>query len=148
MKKLILCLILPLLAQCEAVSQNQETRNLDSFNKVSISEAIEVILKHGNKEEAIVEARNSVLDRVVTEISGATLYIKMRNGRYNSGPVKVYLTYKNLEALNVNSAAEVRCDGVLSNDQFSIDVNSAAQADLELNVNKLEVDVNLSLIHI
>lgn len=144
--KQILTLVAFLLLGFQGVAQEKETRNLEKFTAIQVSEAIELIITKGSKNEAVVEVDDIDLDDVVTEIRGSELKIERRNdGRNNNnnrGEVVVRLTYMELSELSVNSAASVFSKSLIKADDFEIDISSAGSARLELDVTDLEVDIS------
>lgn len=141
MNKLVLISFIVLTATvCHG--QDRETRELPGFSRVSVGEGIELILREGNQEEAVVKTRDIDLGRVITEVKGSTLYIHLRKGIYRSVNVTVEVTYQDLLGLDVDSGARAKCESVIKGDEFAIDVNSAGKAVLELDVDALDVSVD------
>jgi hypothetical protein len=141
MKKLLFPAILLLIAII-AYSQDKETRTLSHFNGVSVSSAIEVILKKGNEEKAELVVSGTDIKNVLTDVSGSELKIGMRSGNYHHVDATVYLTYKELESIDISSAAKLHCDEAIQADAMEINVSSAGKGDVNLNVNKLNVDIS------
>lgn len=134
--------ILGLAVAILAHAQDKETRNLSSFDEVSVGQAITLIIEEGNEEKAIVEVDGVDLDDVITEVRGSSLKIKMGQGNFRSSSVTVYLTYKSLKEIEVNSAAKLESKSVLKGKELRIQVSSAGRAELEVDVDALDVDVN------
>ncbi len=86
-----------ILVSCFAFSglaQQSEVRQVGAFQGVRASEAVDVYLKKGDKESVKVEATGTELSNVLTEVSGTTLKIHMRNGNFHGrNSVKVYVTF-------------------------------------------------------
>jgi hypothetical protein len=125
-----------------AHAQDKETRKLSSFDEVSVSEAINLIIEEGTEEKAEVEVSGIDLEDVITEVRGSKLDIHMGRGNYRSISVTVYLTFKTLKSIDVSSAADLESKSVLKGNELSIKVNSAGRAVLEVDVDALDVDVN------
>jgi hypothetical protein len=125
-----------------AHAQDKETRKLSSFDEVSVSEAINLIIEEGTEEKAVVEVSGIDLEDVITEVRGSKLDIHMGRGNYRSISVTVYLTFKTLKSIDVSSAADLESKSVLKGNELSIQVNSAGRAVLEVDVDALDVDVN------
>lgn len=126
-----------------AHAQEKEIRNLSSFDKVSVGEAIKLIIEQGSSEKAIVEADGLALDKIVTEVKkGGKLNIHMAKGTFRSTSVTVYLTYKSLKEIDVNSAAKLESKSVVTGDELKMDVSSAGKAILEVDVDALYLDIN------
>jgi hypothetical protein len=141
MKKLVITLSGLLLA-LTIFAQSKETRNLSSFNELSVSEAIKVELVKGSSEKAEVEVTGTDAKNVLTEVSGDRLKIHMASGNWKNVNAFVRLTYKDLEEIDVSSAAHVSTESTISSDRMEMDVSSAGKADLIFNVGQMEVDVS------
>ena len=145
MKKTILTLsMLVLWTSTILLAQNSETRDLPSFNRISVGEAIEVYLKQGSSEKAEIKVSGIDLDEVLTDVKGDRLKIHLERGNYRNIDVEVWLTYKDLEGIDMNSAASVNTDGVLKASTLRINASSAADGDLQLDVGELTVQVSSS----
>lgn len=143
MKQLITCIFL--CAAQIASAQSSETRNLESFDEIKVSESISVRLTKGNENTAKIETRGVDTDRVETEIEGSTLYIRMKRGNYFSKNVEIDLTYTDeLEAVSVSSSASVIGQDEIATEDFDIKASSSGRADLILNVRKLDVRISSS----
>ncbi len=125
-----------------ACAQRSETRSLSSFSEISVGEAIECELILGSKEEAVVKVSGADLEDVITEVSGDRLRIHMARGNFRNTDVKVTVTFKVLEEIKVSSAADLYCNDVIEGDDLEIEVSSAADAELRVQVQDLEVRVS------
>jgi hypothetical protein len=124
--------------------QDEETRNLSSFTSVEVGEAIKVHLIKGNEESARVEASGVDLDRIKTEVSGSRLRIDMSRGNYRNANVTIWLTYRNISALSISSASSVRTQNTLKTEKLRLEVSSAGDGELEIDVDELIVNVSSS----
>ncbi|MDW3191662.1 MAG: head GIN domain-containing protein [Cytophagales bacterium] len=142
MKKLVaysICLFFCLTA---VIAQDRDTRKLKSFSSISVGEAIDVEVKAGNEEKAIVEVDGTSPDNVLTEVFGSRLKIRMRQGNWRNVSVRVYVTYKELEEIDVSSAADLSSDGPIKSESLEIEVSSAGDVEVEVDVEELEVRVS------
>lgn len=142
MKKIFaysICLFFLLTA---AIAQERDTRKLKSFSSISVGEAIDVEIKAGNEEKAIVEVDGTSPNNVMTEVFGDRLKIRMRQGNWRNVDVKVYVTYKEIDEIDVSSAADLVSDGVIKSEQLEIEVSSAGDVEVEVDVEELEVRVS------
>lgn len=146
MKRIISILVVLIVIAISAVAQDKETRSLSSFDEVSAAEAINVYLKQGSKEEAVVEIKrgNAELEDVLTDVTGDRLRIHMAQGRWRDLQVDVYVTYKELNAISASSAADVIGESVIKADELELDASSAGDIEVEVDVNSLEVDISSS----
>ncbi len=144
MNKLFGFIILLTASTLTVVAQNTETRSLSEFSELSVGEAINVILVPGSKNEAVIKTKNIDLDDVRTDVSGRRLKIELSGNRYRNVDVEITLTYKSIDDISVNSAADVVTRGVLKSSSLEISVSSAGNADLEIDVAELELQVSSS----
>ena len=144
MKKLFVFIILLTGSALSVIAQETETRSLSDFSEVIVGEAIKVTLIPGNKNEAVVKARNIDLEDVETDVRGNSLKIELSGNRYRNIDVEITLTYKSIDAISVSSAADVVTKGAIKSASLDISVSSAANADLEIAADKIDVDVSSS----
>ncbi len=125
-------------------AQQSETRSLNSFRGVKVSQAIDVYLKKGDKESARVEITGGQTSDVVTEVEGSSLRIKMRDSRnfWSKVNVKVYVTYVNIEKISASSASSVFSEGQIKADHLDIGVSSAANVEISVDANSVMVDTS------
>jgi len=143
MKKILL-LVFGFIIALSSYSQKKEERKLADFNEVRVSNAINLYLKQGNETKAVIEADGIELDEVITEVSGGGLKvsIKKNNNFRRSIHVKVYLTYKSLEAISASSAADVYSESVIKTDELEVSASSAASMELDIDVASLDMSVS------
>ena len=144
MNKLFVFIILLTGSALSVIAQETETRSLSDFSEVTVGEAIKVTLIPGNKNEAVVEVRNIDLEDVETDVRGNSLKIELSGNRYRDIDVAITLTYKSIEAISVSSAADVVTKGAIKSASLDISVSSAANADLDIVADKIDVDVSSS----
>ncbi len=141
MKKSILFFLLSgLLFNLSA--QEIEVRKVGSFKGVKSSQAIDVYLKKGDKEEVKVETSGIKLSEVITEVSGGTLRIHLDHGSYRKINVKVYVTYLTLEKISASSASNIFSEGVIKSP--SMDVSASSAGSVEISIESQRVSVGAS----
>jgi hypothetical protein len=137
--------ILLLLFGLQLMAQTSETRNLEAFETVSVSQGIEAYLSKGSSESVRIEIDGNIeLDEVLTEIDGGgNLRIHLDGNNYRNVEVEVYLTYVTLEGLKASSAGSIEVlDKVTCNCSFEVDVSSAGE--IEVNVRAEEASLEAS----
>jgi hypothetical protein len=123
-------------------AQQRESRNLSSFNEISVGEAIHVNLIRGSSEKAEVIATGIDLEDVLTEVSGDRLRIHLEGNNYRNIDVLINLTYRELEEIGISSAARVVAKEPIPAESLEIDVSSAGGGELELNAGNVEVGIS------
>jgi hypothetical protein len=106
MKKLLFTLIFTVSAVM-VFSQSNETRQLDNFDEISVSEAIKVKLIPGSSPQAVVRVEGTDPEYVITEVRGGQLKIYMSDKKRNYRNVDVAIEGDELD-IEVSSAADVR----------------------------------------
>ncbi|MEQ8472519.1 MAG: head GIN domain-containing protein [Marinoscillum sp.] len=143
--KNILFLALAGIITFSLTAQSGVERSLAPFTKVSSQEGIDVFLTKGTKESAKIDADGVDVDEVLTDISGGTLKIHLDGDNHRNVDVKVYVTYVELSGLSASSASSIKVrDKVTAKGDFDIKCSSAADIEIELSADELEVDVSSS----
>ena len=108
MKRLTLLLTCLTLA-ATAFAQNRQTLDVPAFTSLGIGIPAEVFLTQGNQHEVIVEAPQSVIDRIEQKMKDGTLSLEFENGRYRkiSEDIKVYVTMPSFENLNLGGKGRI-----------------------------------------
>lgn len=116
-------------------AQQSEVRDVGSFRGLKSGEAIDVYLKKGEKESVKVEVTGERLSNVLTEVSGSSLRIQLRNNSFfqGRGSVKVYVTYVNLDRISASSASNVFSEGPIKCTDMEIHASSAADVEVTLD---------------
>ena len=123
MKKLFVCGLM--LASAIVFGQPTVTRNLSSFNKLDIGGSFEAVIEQGNSESVRIVAEGVSLDKVITEVNGSTLEIKMERGDYRNIKVKVFVTYKKLDEINKSGSGNLTCNSDLNATNFELRVSGS-----------------------
>ncbi len=142
MQKIYLSFFAALLLACSSIAQDKDTRSLGSFDAISVGEAINVEITKGNKEEARVEVYGTDASNVITDVFGGRLRIRMARGNWRNVDVNVYVTYKELNEIDVSSAADLETTNMLVSERLEVEVSSAGDAKLMVQVAELEVRVS------
>ncbi len=141
MKKSILTIILAI-ATFYGFSQQIEVRQVGSFRGVKSSQAIDVYLKKGDKEEVKVEINSGNISDVLTEVTANNLRIHIREGRYRKMNVKVYVTYVALEKIAASSASNIFSEGRIKTSTMTINASSAASVEIGLDTESVVIDAS------
>ena len=118
----------------------KETRKVGSFNSIEVSGAFEVMIKQGDAEEVTIETDRNILPLVRTEVSGSTLKIETRKNVNHTTVLKVYVTVKDLNKIELSGAVNVKTDGKLTVPELSIEGSGASDAKMDIAVQKLRLD--------
>ena len=134
MKKFLLPLVL-LFISTLAFSQEIQ-KDLKHFNKIIASPRINLILKKGEKESVRLVYNNVTESKINIEVQGKTLAIYLDNARkieklkdndfdrarwmYEGVTVTAFVTYTELEALEIRGNQELTCNDAIESEEFRL----------------------------
>lgn len=136
-----LLLVVALLVTFNLTAQtNQETRSLQSFNAVKISNAVEAELVKGDKNELEISASGIELERISSKIDKQTLEVKITGSNFGATSVKVKITYKDISEVTANTAAKVFVKDPLASKMVKINAATSSYIEAEVNTQNLVLD--------
>jgi len=111
-----------------------EERTVKSFEGVSASAGIDVVITQEEKEFLEVEADENLLEYIITEVNSGILKIHWKKGTNvrSYKKVLVHVTCKNLKSVRASSGADIYCKGVIKTNELTITSSSAADIDLSV----------------
>lgn len=123
--------------------QNRESRTLDKFNKLIVSEGIIVHLTHGKNPKCTINASGIETSEVLTTVSGGRLKIHLEDfiRRRRNIDVEIELTYDEINDIEVNSGGKIDVRGKIESYNLDLTLTSAGSADLLVAVEDLRVDI-------
>jgi hypothetical protein len=144
MKRLALLLPLALIG-CGGGDRIVETRQVAAFDRIEVSESVDVKVVPGDGRHVRVYAGENVIDRVVTTSSGGVLGIDIRDrgiviGGDPLGDVEVEVTASALEAVGVDGSGDVVLEGIDA-PELELDLHGAADVDASGTVDRLTATI-------
>ena len=151
MKKIVISLIATIVtlstvsAQKVVYDDNVQKRSISSFHAIETSSGIEVIISKADKEELAVSVGNTdYIDEVSTVVENGILKISRKGdwkfwNKWKNWKVKVYVSYKNLDAVKANSGGSIEGSDVKL-EKLSARLNSGGLINLSGTVSSLDVD--------
>ncbi len=151
MKKIWISLVAVVLMLSTVVAQkvvygdNVQKRNISSFHAIETSAGIEVIISKADKEELAVSVGNTdYIDEVSTVVENGVLKVSRKGdwkfwNKWKNWKVKVYVSYKNLDAVKANSGGSIEGSDI-SLDKLTARLNSGGVINLSGTVSSLDVD--------
>jgi len=124
-----------------------ETRELNAFDQLEVSDAIEVELKKGDKTEIIITASGIALNQVSDKIEKRKLVLEISGNNPKSSSVSAVLTYVQLNEIEAGSGARVIVKDVIENKTLSLKVSTNAYIEAEIISDKLilEAETNAKM---
>lgn len=126
---------------------NAEVRQAKNFHGISVSSAFDVYLSQGGSEAIAVSASETKhRDRIKVEVKDGILYIKYdsQGMKWGSGDkkLKAYISFINIDKLNVSGACDVFITGTLKADNLKIHQSGASDLKGKIEVKNLSVDIS------
>lgn len=152
MKKLITILLLVAVIPATKAQQindpNAEIRAAKNFHGINVSSAFDVYLNQSN-EEAIAVSAATEKDRAMikVEVKNGILHVGLESKGLKLGTgnkkLKAYISFKQIDRLEISGACDVYVSGTLKSDELLISQSGASDLkEAQLDVNKLTVDLS------
>lgn len=134
-RKILPVIVLITLALTPSFAQ-EISRDLKSFSKIVVSPRINLILEQGEQENIRLVHSNVDADKINIKVQGNTLRIYLDDAKvtekmyrtngnekrsiYHDVSVTAYVTYKELEHLEIRGNQELTCNGPLKAERFTL----------------------------
>ena len=115
-------------------------RQVSSFEAVSASAGIEVILLQDSVTKVVVEADSNLQEIIKTEVSKGELKIYPKKRISTCESKKVFVTFKNLHSIEASSGSEVKSTAELRFESLQVSGSSGADIELKITANKLNLE--------
>lgn len=124
---------------------NARVRDVSSFDRISVSSAINLYLSPDETEKVVVSADEAwARDKIVTRVKNGVLEIffdcKGLDCWKGDRRLKVYVGFRNLRELKASGATNTYVNGVIRSDKLRIDVTGASNFKGAIDAGDLEVD--------
>jgi len=118
-----------------------ESRDANSFNSVNVSSALDgVTINYGTEESITVTADDNIMSQVITEVSGNSLKVDLKDGNYRDFTVEVVIVTSSFEQLSLNGTTDVEINGFEDLDFFEIDTRGTGNITMNGSADKLVID--------
>jgi hypothetical protein len=118
----------------------KEERNVSSFNEITVSTGIEVLINQDSSEKIVVETDENIQKILKTEVHGGKLKIYLEEGIQHAKELKVYVTVKQINSLEANSGSEVKSGNKITSENLKISSSSGSEVKMEVACTQLKVD--------
>ncbi|MGB1242912.1 MAG: head GIN domain-containing protein [Chitinophagales bacterium] len=110
-----------------------------SFDAIHASGNVEVLLQEGGGESVNIEAEGVDEDRVITEVKGGVLKVRIQNVIYNENKsARVVVTYRDLREIKAHAGARIYSRTAVKGDKLELKAGSGANIDLEVWMDVVE----------
>lgn len=156
MKKGILALMLLVgyIAQAQqktglVYDDNVQKRKVASFSAINVSNSIDLYITQGNTSEVAVSASSEAArDRIITEVEGGTLIIKLRDEsswrwkKWEDIKAKAYVSVKELNALSASGACDIKIVDKVETPKLKIKLSGASDLKGAIEVGTLSATIS------
>ncbi len=153
MKKLTV-LLLAFVMAIPAFSQqfndaNAVIRDVKGYHALKVSHGIKVYLSQGSEESVAVSADDAAYrDRIITEVVNGVLVIRFNHDEwkvwknYGVKHLRVYVSAKQIDGLDLSSGAHVKIDGTLRSGMLDLDASSGAVLEGAVDIADMKADMS------
>lgn len=126
---------------------NAEVREAKNFHGINLSSAFDVYLSQSNEEAVAVSAAEAKYrEQIKVEVKNGILYVgydtKGLKWMRGNKKLKAYISFKQIDKLDISGACDVFITGTLKADRLSINLSGASDLKGKIEVSKLDVDLN------
>lgn len=121
----------------------QTVTQLDSFDEISVTGNLEVILTKGDNEQAVLETTGIPADKITVRVDRGTLKLRLLNSVfYKDDEAIVYVTYKNLNVIRGQAGAVIYSREIIESTNLELIANSGAELKFNIQVESLEASAS------
>ncbi|MGI4022475.1 MAG: head GIN domain-containing protein [Janthinobacterium lividum] len=134
----VFALVFSLLISCKTACEKgsgkaaSEDRKVAAFTKINVTGSYKLILKQGTAAVKIT-ADDNLLEKIETDVSGNELKISTKGSICNAGPMIIYITNPDFQAVKSSGALDLSSDGNLSIKDFDMEFAGVSKVNLEMN---------------
>lgn len=129
-------LSITLLSSLFSIAQISQTRQVGSFNKVQVSDAVTIIYTQSDSLEVSVTANEKELANVDTKVENSTLVINAKGNFYN--PVTVYVKNNSLEEVFCSGSSDFKTTNVIKGNTIAFSISGAAHANAKVEAKNVK----------
>lgn len=139
---LLLLFSLSVTAQEGNKNVTTQTRNVATFDGLSVSGIFKVIFTQGEPQSVKIETDENLMDKVITEVHNGVLEIGTKGSINHITRMVAYITAKNLTSLQMSGVSKFTATNKISTPKLKIDLSGVTV--VTLNTNASNVSCNLS----
>jgi len=115
-------------------AQTNQKREVSAFTEISLKIGANVHLKQGNIQSVEVSGSEATLEKLITEVNDRKLVIRYPTDtwfkKWNSGPVDIYITIPQIDALVVSGSGTIVSEGKI--ESRILDLTVSGSGDIKL----------------
>jgi hypothetical protein len=120
----------------------EEERPVTGFSEVVLAGIGDLSIEIGETESLRIQAENSLMAYIQTEVHDGTLTIRTRDNLRPKRPIRFYLTVKELDKLMLSGLGDIRASD-LEASHFAVRISGVGDIDIgELDAKRLDVIIS------
>lgn len=119
-----------------------ENRKVDKFTQIQFSGVYQVILKAGDRPNIEVETDENLQEYIEVDQHGKRVIVTTTDRIRSREGIKVYVTYTNLNSIEIGGVATIESDGPIVTDILELEISGAGSVDLEIEAQELDLRVS------
>ena len=119
-----------------------EYRDLPYFNKVKVTDGLDVKIEQGSKAKVVVNADDNLIDLIKTEVENDQLNIYIEKMFIRSKNIEVLLTVNDLEELEASAGSSVKGQNPIRGSNLKVKAHAGSLLDLNLDVDQFEFNAS------
>lgn len=111
-----------------------------NFSEIRLEGAFKVFLVQGNDCSVKVKSKSSeVFDNIKIRNNQNKVEIKMDQSVFDFSRISLYITFKTMEKLEIEGGVNLKTNGYLDLDNFSVSISGGANVDLNMKADKVKI---------
>ncbi len=122
-----------------------EKRGVQAFDKIAADGVFNLYLTQGSEDAVSVEVAADLQPEVSAEVKDGTLRLttsKKLSKSKESEKCKVYVTFKNLKALNFDGVGSIKTNAPIKGEAIALSIDGVGNVELKLEVKQVKLDVD------
>jgi len=115
---------------------------IDSFDKIEISGAFDVMLTPSNSNEVIIEGDENLLGYIDITVRGNRLFIETDRRLSSRRGINIEVPVKELKGISSSGASDIESTEPISSEELDIDASGAGKIDLKLDVKLVTLELS------
>ncbi len=120
----------------------ERTEEIKNFTRLDISGNFDVFLQHGRNPEIKIEADENLQDIIKVRQAGSLVIIDAEQNIVRAKKKSLYITYTDLEKLELSGAVDIRSESTVDVKSLSIFSSGAVEMRLDIEADQLHIDVS------
>ncbi len=135
-------LVLAFSAFFAPLSKGQQTRKVDDFNGIKITDSFTIIISQSDVNTVTINADTTLLPKIKTEITEGILNIRTEDNIKNEHPIIINIAIKSLNSLNVSGSTDIKTANQLNCSKLFIESGSAGNVSLDVKADEIKTQIN------